>query len=42
MHEKTEPDYKDFEIKKSEGYKLIAVSTDMLFLIKGMNLAFKK
>lgn len=36
-----EPDFKEVEAKKKEGYKLIAVSTDMLFLIKGMKEALK-
>jgi 2-dehydro-3-deoxyglucarate aldolase len=35
-----EPDYNEIENKKNEGYKLLAISTDMLFLIKGMNSCF--
>lgn len=36
-----EADFKEVEAKKNEGYKLIAVSTDMLFLIKGMKEALR-
>lgn len=35
-----EPDYYQIENKKREGYRLLAISTDMLFLLKGMNSCF--
>ena len=37
-----EPDPQEVLNKKKEGYKIIAVSTDMLFLLRGMELVFKK
>ena len=37
-----EPEYNQIENKKREGYQLLAISTDMLFLIKGMNSCFLK
>jgi len=36
-----EPDPQEVENKKKQGYKIIAVSTDMLFFLKGLKLAFK-
>ena len=36
-----EPDPQEVLNKKKEGYTIIAVSTDMLFLLRGMDLAFK-
>ena len=36
-----EPDRNEIINKKNEGYKLIAISTDMLFIIKGMKSCFK-
>ncbi|MBZ9577539.1 2,4-dihydroxyhept-2-ene-1,7-dioic acid aldolase [Patescibacteria group bacterium] len=36
-----EPDPQEVLNKKKEGYKIIAVSTDMLFFLRGLELAFK-
>lgn len=36
-----EPDLQEVLNKKKEGYKIIGVSLDMLFLLRGMDLAFK-
>lgn len=36
-----EPDPQEVLNKKKEGYKIIGVSLDMLFLLRGMDLAFK-
>lgn len=37
-----EPNMNEVLNKKKEGYKIIGVSLDMLFLLRGMDLAFKK
>ena len=37
-----DPDPQEVLNKKKEGYKIIGVSLDMLFLLRGMDLAFKK
>jgi 2-dehydro-3-deoxyglucarate aldolase len=37
-----EPDLNEIENKKNEGYKLIAISTDMIFLLEGIKSCLKR
>ena len=37
-----EPNLNEIENKKNEGYQLIAISTDMIFLLEGIKSCFKK